>query len=322
MCNSGSSDDNSRESGNGFGAAADFRELANVQACYATVMWIDALPWRVYRKSLEPMVLPHMMKPVDRTKVRQAMKQAGALMARWVDMWDTQECRWWWVTCDNKDYDIENLPKRGRRDVRAGLRRCEVRRLEPTSQWLSEHGYAVYRNAYLGYGGEAPLSAEQYARDVLRGADYSGRESWGAFIGDKLIAYSRCLVQDNAVLLANAKSDPVHNKALPNNALTYTLTRHYLKERGFLYVTDGSRSVAHDTAFQSFVERMGYRKVYCPLRLELTPTLASLVRLKPHKWGKYLGLGKIAPGLLRKTDILSSLNAIANDCRHISANSP
>jgi len=317
MNSSGDSGDNSLESGNDVEAMSDFRELAACHERYAAVMWIDELPWRVYKRSLEPMVLPHMMKPVDRSQVRRAMKRSGALMARWVDMWDTQECPWWWTTCDDKDYDVSNLSKRGRRDVRASLRRCEVRLLEPTSQWLAEHGYAVYRNAHLGYGDEATMSAEQYARGILNMSEYSGRESWGAFIGDTLVGYSICMVQDNAVLLSNAKSDPAHNKAMPNNALTYTLTQHYLKERGFLYVTDGSRSVAHDTAFQHFVERMGYRRIYCPLRLELSPMLAFLIRLKPHKWVKYVGLGKLSPGLLTKIGVLSGLHAIAQDCRYI-----
>lgn len=293
-------------------------EYAKVLARHRQVVDIDGVPWEVSARRLLPLRMPHIMEPVDRAKAAAALKQTGAMVAMWNDTWDTPPCDWWWICCDAADYDVAMLPKRGRRDVRAGLRRCKVRRVDVEE--MCHAGHRVYAASVNHHGGPAkPKTLSEFTAGAREGAEYAGREYWGAFVDDDLAAYASCIVLDDAVLLSGAKSHPEHHKALPNNALIHTLTQHYLRERGLLYVTDGTRAVRHQTRFQDFLARMGYRRIYCPVRILLHPKAAWVLRSRVHTWGRYVGLHKLAPGILAKSEALASLVEIARKCESLQA---
>ena len=271
--------------------------VAHVARC-SRVVWIDGEPWEASGRQLKPLTNPHTRKPVDRVKVREAMRQTGCRLARWTDSWDTEPCPWWWVACDDKEYDVSKLPRGGREAVRKGLRQCEVRRIEPA--FFAQHGHLVYLSAAKDYGrGFSCLSADQFAAEVMRNAGYEGRETWGVFHGEKLIGYASCIVVEDVAYVSASKSIPEYHKLKPNNACQYTVMFHYLRERGLLYVASGTRPIHHEVGIQDFRESMGSRKVYCPLRLELSRMVAWTVRLGVHNWGKLLGLHKVWPSVVQ-----------------------
>jgi len=284
---------------------------------YGPVTWIDDLPWQVIRGKLTPLAMPHVRRPVDPQKIRSAMAETCARVAVWSDQWDTAPCQWWWLCCDDPTYDISHIPKRGKRkDVRRGLDRCEVRRID--ADLFAEHGYAVYEAAFEHYGAETTrISADAFAQDVLQNAEYPGRETWGAFVADKLVAYITCVIVDDAVGLSAGKSDLAYRNAQPNNALIYTLTQHYLTERGLRYATGGERVLLHESNIQDFLEMLGYRRVYCPLRAIVHPALSAVVSTGVARWGKYLGLGKVFPGPMGKLHAVAELIRIARACENV-----
>lgn len=276
------------------------------------IVWIDGVPWCATSGVLEPVAPPHLLRPVAIHDVRQGMKQTGAWVARWNDAWDTAPCDWWWVCCDDPEYDVEKFGSRGRRDVRAGLRRCEVRRLDP--HWFVEHGYAVLAAASIRYGTEVGLTKEQFAANVMESAQYHGRETWGAMVDGKLAAFASCIVCEDVVFLSWAKSDPSYHASCPNNVLAYILTRHYLRDRRLRYVTDGSRAALHATQYQDFLQKMGYRRIYCPLHLALHPLLSSALRFRVQKSVGAL-LARVVPSVMEKLRAMEQLAQIARACQ-------
>lgn len=279
----------------------------------ATVVWSDGIPWVLKDRILRPLSLPHRWKALDGASVRGAMKKAGAVLAQWTEGWDEPEGDWWYVCCDQKDYDLSTLRKDPRYEVRKGLDQCEVRLCQ--AAWFAENGYPVYAAAFARYGAPPPLTEEGFVREFREHARYPGRETWGAFLGGKLVAWQSCIVIDDAVLSASSKSDPSHLKAKPNNALLYVLTRHYLRDRGAAYVTSGSRVLLHDTHAQDFKERMGYRKIYALLRAELAPMAAFVASLGLPGWARRLRLEKALGSPIEKLDALTSVARISRACR-------
>ncbi len=134
------------------------------------------------------------------------------------------------------------MRKDPRYETRKGLEQCEVRRVD--SRWFAENGYGVYASAFGRYGTPPPLQEAGFVQEFLNHAEFPGRETWGAFRRGRLVAWQSCLVIDDVAFSVSSKSDPAHLKAKPNNALLYTLTRHYLRERNVAYVTSGSRVLA------------------------------------------------------------------------------
>ncbi len=281
-----------------------------------TVVRVGGVPWRMARRMLEPLPMPHRPVRPDRGEVRRAMKETGAALARWHDAWDTEPCDWWWICCDDPAYDVERFGKRARRSVRVGLRRCEVRQVQ--ADWLAENGYRVYASAHERYGGQLePSPPEKFADAIRRMADCEAIEIWGGFAESSLIAYAVCLVFDHAVNLSAVKSDPEMMNKQANSALVYELTRHYLTERHMAYVTDGCRTLHHQTSFQEFLERMGYRRIYCPLRAEFARLPALVLATGLPRWGPRLGLGKLAPRAVERLRAVDRVADIAAASRTI-----
>jgi hypothetical protein len=294
---------------------ASLKEYARCTSRSRPVIWIGDQPWGLSGKVLRPLALPHAVTEVNRKAIRKAMMHTGALLALWTDRWDTSPCAWWYVCCDRKDYNLASLPKGKRRHIRRALENCDVRRVN--GQWFALHGYAVYAAAFQRYGIKPILSEESFIAEFLREAEYSGRETWAAFIGDRMIAYVSCLIIDDAVTQSSGKSDPEFLDVRPNDLLIYALTHHYLHERGYRYVTGGARTLAHDTHVQDFLEELGYRKVYCPLRAEFSAIAAFAANLWVHTWAQRLPLGKRLRTSLNYLEALTAAMRISRSCQVI-----
>jgi hypothetical protein len=234
-------------------------------------------------------------------------------VALWNDAWDVAETEWWWVCARDPDYDIDSLPKKSRQKVRAGLRRCEVRRIEPG--WLAGHGYETYRSAFSRYEDAAgPASRAAFAKQVNATAEYDGREIWGTFKDGSLVAFASCILVEDAVSINWLKSDPDSLSSYPNNALIFALTRHYLAERGFQYVTGGHRAISHETDIGHFLERMGFQKVFCPLRLQIHPAVKLLIHSPLVRLIETKVFAKLVPRVPRLVHGLQELERIVRTC--------
>jgi len=282
------------------------------------VVWVNGVPWKISGGMMTPLAMPHTVKRQTREEVRRAMRRTGALVARWNDAWDTEPCDWWWVCCDDPAYDVGNFKSKARWGVRKGLRESEVRQVDLS--WLAEHGYEVHDAAYHGYEADGSEVAtwdtrERFTAAVMTFADLQCREAWGAFVDGKLVAYAMCAIRDNAVDITESKSDPAWLKKRPNDALTYVLTKHYLTERRLLYVTCGSRHLGERSHIQELRMRLGYRRIYCPLRLELHLLLKVVLGGRAPRVAERLGLGKLSPWRMRQLKTLAGLAKIAKACR-------
>jgi hypothetical protein len=278
----------------------------------SNVVWLGDAPWELRRRALRPLWMPHRAISVDASDVRKALAETGAIYAHWTEGWDTPPSEWWYVCCDDEEYDLARLRKGPRSDIRKGLTACEVRKLEP--EWFARNGYPVYKAAFRHYGTRPPLSETGFVDEFTTQALYPGRETWGAFVGDTLAAWVSCLVIEDVVLTSSSKSDPTFFGAHPNNAVLYVLTRHYLRERGLKYVSAGARVMRHKTNVQDFKERMGYRRVHCRLRVELSRKGSFVNALRVPSWVRSVLPGARLNTAIDNLEALSALVRIAHSC--------
>jgi hypothetical protein len=277
-----------------------------------SVFSVDGSPWELRDRILRPLALPHDRRKVDRESVRRVMRRTRAVLAEWSEGWDTEPSDWWYICCDDADYDLSHLRRGPRYETRQGLKNCEIKVLDPS--WCAQNGYAVYQAAYRHYGTPTPLQEDEFVRQFTVHAQYPGRETWGAFVGTRLVAWESCVVVGDAVMSASAKSDPAFFKAHPNNALVYTFTKHYLRERGLRYVTSGARPLLHRTNAQEFKERMGYRKIYSRLCTQLSWIGSLVARTRPHDLARRLGLGERLGDRAEQLDAFVAAVEISRRC--------
>ena len=266
------------------------------------IIWIDDMPWERRNRVLLPLWLPHFEHIIDKNKLQEANNRTNALLAHWTDDWDRNQSEWWWTCCDMKNYDLETISNpNGRRAIRKSLSTCSVHRIEPTD--FANLAYDIFYKAQKSYNYSKSkiITKEKYNERILKQSNYKGFELWGAFVNGKLASFATCIIIDNAVSLGSTKSDPNFHKYYPNNALFYHITKHYLRERGFLYVTNGPRTLLHTTTINDFLIRMGYRKVFCRLNIELSKQARMILSLGIRNGSIYLNYFKnIFPNQIAK----------------------
>jgi hypothetical protein len=222
---------------------------------------------------------PYLQQTLSVEDVAKFVRKKGAMGALWsYDYDNAQEGPWYRYICDTIDYKIESIKKKkGRYYIRKGLDNCVVK---PISYlWLADNGYDVYLNASARYTNFQPVSKENYSKQMrdLEGKD--GREALGVFVDEKLAAYATLILRYPSVLVAGSKFDPRYSESYPMYALYYTIVHHYLKERGFKKIDNGTSPLYHDTNIGDFLLRLGWRKEYCWLEIYLVWPLSLMLRL-------------------------------------------
>jgi hypothetical protein len=59
------------------------------------------------------------------------------------------------------------------------------------------------------------------------------------------------------------------------------------------------------------IKRLGYRRAYCRLCVEMSPGLSLAVKSGLGRWGWYLGLSHLAPGAIRRLQAAAMLARLA-----------
>jgi len=132
----------------------------------------------------------------------------------------------------------------------------------------------------------------------------------GAPFKKRLAAFAICQTIDDAVKLGSTKSEPTLHRYNPNAALFYTIAQHYLNG-GKRYITNGWRTLWHPTKINTFLEQVGFRKVYCKLQVELSPVAELFYRSHMATWGSTLGFNKVFGARWHQIEGLHKLIRIA-----------
>lgn len=223
--------------------------------------------WRIYKHCLcwigptyeEPRLTPG--------EARVLLRESGAWMLRNTYDYDcTSPTNFWDVICD-KAPQMEILSTKMRNQVRRSFKDCDFRRLT-REELLASDAYTVYREAFGRYRN---VAAGPVARDAWESSVGDTAELWGAFLREtgQMIAFAMNTVNGKSVNYNVLKAIPsMMLRHYPYYGLLFTMTRHYLTERGFRYVTDGWRSVTEHSNIQPFlISKFHFRKAYCHIAL-------------------------------------------------------
>ena len=230
------------------------------------------MDWYIYAGALVPLTLFPVFPRLTPSEERKLLKESGALALRYTPpVPPGTETPFWYVVCPH--YAFDDLSAKMRNQVRRGRSRCAVERLAPET--LAEEGWACLRAARAHYGEGAP--EEEAFRREIRAQGEPPFEFWGVRVGGVLGAYAICVVEGDRVALSVLKIDPAFFDAYPAYALMDALLEHHVAREGRV-MSNGARSVSHETNFQDFLLKFGFGQQYCALRLAYTPLLALAVR--------------------------------------------
>ncbi len=239
--------------------------------------------WRFVDPSVIPLCEPHMDFDSSLAKndnLWSVFKENKPLFLWWTIDFDSEFATNWWYLIKEKPFCREELHDSTNRNIRKALNRCSVRLIDPLV--LKEELYACYNDALKRYGGyKEKINKSKFFEKLQSDVD-NKLEYWGAFSNqdNRLIGYMSVIIYKESVEFDIAKFSTDHLNLRPSDAIYATVLDNYLNERGFKYVSSGSRSINPFTNTQDYKERtFGYRKAYCKLNLVFNPKYLWLVNL-------------------------------------------
>lgn len=219
---------------------------------------------------------------LDRAQCRGLLRKLGGGWVQWTDGFGgPAEANDWYAMVCRKFVPVEEVVSaNARKNIRRGLRRCEVRQVE--AREIAQNGYETYCAAVRAYGGRAPVpTAEEFARRVMSDEPFGDiRHRWAAYHEGKLIGFNQNLVYDDVeVDYTMGKYHPDYLEFYPAYALFQTMNEYYLVQRKMQYVNAGFRSISHDTEIQDFLVRLfHFEKIRVGLHVHFRPPFGGLLR--------------------------------------------
>lgn len=237
--------------------------------------------WKYYHHAALPTTPPHEtpnFSPLEDGSIWEI--GSGTLLARWTSDFDSGEEGNFWYVIKDTPFDLAALKAKRRYEVNKGIKNFEVKEISPR-----EHMEALYRvqtEALLGYPehNRPTVSREAFFRDMGREENYV---YFGAFSRktEELQGFLYVLKGEGWIDFKVLKASPSAEREGVNAALVEGLLRYFeVSLQNGIYISDGARSIHHETAFQDYLEKyFGFRKAYCKLHIRYRPGIKPVIGL-------------------------------------------
>lgn len=233
--------------------------------------------WRKHQGAIIPLSMPHSLNVVTKKDAKEVLKKNRGQLIRWESNFNKSTSSEWWHIIKDTPETIENLNKKVRYTIKKG---CANYRIVPCEcSFIVNNGYTVYKNAFQRYKTfERVFSECEFKSNLLSLPKET--EFWAVFEknNNKLVAFSENLVRDNACFYVSMWYEPESLKNFASYALFHEMNKHYLNERKLAYVSDGARSISHQTGIHEFlISKFGFRKAYADLNVIYQPVLSLAI---------------------------------------------
>lgn len=267
--------------------------------------------FRKHMGAIIPLSMPHKEMVFSGERIRNLLKEEKTFFLRWDTQFDALiDGGWWHVIKDEKE-DISVLPKKTRYQVRKGMGKYTIEKVG--KQKIIDSAFPVYKETFASYATiEEPLDSIEFNTAIE--ALPPETEFWGVFEQEscRLIGFAECLVRDDACFYVSIWITQEAMKSFASYALFHEMNKHYLNERGLKYVSDGARSISHDTNIHKFLlSKFGFRKAYACLNVVYVPWFGLLVRaLYPFR----VAIKRLPGNLFKKVSIILFQEQIRRSC--------
>jgi hypothetical protein len=234
------------------------------------------IQWRPYLGSLIPASTIPTFIDINKAEKKELLTKSKAFLIRYSSKPSNQETPWWWIVCD--EYDIAKVSRNTRNQIKRGYKKCSVHRI--SARYLAEFGYECYRNAFRRYNNVKYMKCNEFKEKILQLIGYENIfEHWGVFIKNKLVGYVECIIEsEKGVSTSVIKYDPDYLVYYSSYAMMDTLLSYYVNKKG-LPLSNGNRSISHDTNIQDFLLKFGFNRKYCHLNIHYRRSIKLAIQL-------------------------------------------
>lgn len=267
--------------------------------------------WRDNQGGLFPLSPPRSFSGLSQAQARKSIESSNALFVRWDSDFDFgAELPWWHIIKDSYD-ELSDLPKKTRYMIRKALNDYEAKKVSRLV--IINQGYSVYESAYERYETHEPMLTAEKFGDALSKLP-NNTEFWAVYErkSQRMVAFSENYVESDTCFYVTMWLEPQAMAQFSGYLLLHEMELHYLRDRGFKYVSDGARSLSHDTNIHDFlIRKFNFRKAYARLHVVYRPWLGLAVKLA-YPFRHWIGAVPLVP--FQKAGILLKQEAIRHEC--------
>jgi hypothetical protein len=223
------------------------------------------ITWRIYKGVLMPFNAPHVTIEINSIEIKKLLKENHVWLIKWITNWDQKEESSYYYVIKDKYDGLMEYSSNTRNQIKKGLNHCYVKKV--SNEYIINNGYPTYCKAYSRYN-QSPPNLDVFKsiyKDTNNLSEYFGvfdKES------NLLIGFAENQVKDGACIYGSMRFDPSFLKNYSSYALIHIMNDYYLKECGLRYVSDGAKSLVHDTNIQQMlIQKFNFRKAFCKLNL-------------------------------------------------------
>ena len=225
--------------------------------------------WKIYNFGITPNLSPNREVESSKSEIISYINFFKKIFyARWTSDFDRSSPSEFWYIIKDSFGGMDELSSNTRSKVRRAFKTTEVKKISKDE--LVKNVYEVYSSAFDRYSTFTKKSSRTNFLKSLENLKNS-YDFFGVYFKEtnELIAYSQNKTFDDCIDYTTIKFNPKFLKYYPSYSLFYTMNEYYLHEHGFKFVSDGARSIAHNTSIQDFLEdKFKFRKAYCNLNIE------------------------------------------------------
>lgn len=179
-------------------------------------------------------------------------------------------------------YKIENLSKWARKNIRRGLRNCEVQPI--TFDRLADEGWQLQVDTLdrQAHAHQVETVKAAWERRCRVAQDLPGFEAWGAIVDGKLAASVITFMMDDCVYMLYQQCHRDFLKKHVNNALGYFVTETMMKRPEVKSILYGLHSLDAPPSVDEFKFRMGYSAKPVRQRVVFHPWLVPFFNPASH----------------------------------------
>lgn len=195
-------------------------------------------------------------------------------------------CLSYHAVLEDFNYDLNNLGKKARYDVRSGLKNCQVKQL--SFEHLALEGWLLQKDT-MERQGRKVKAAEQSWKTLCRAADdLPGFEAWGALVQDRLAASLIAFRMGDCCYILFQQSLREFLPLKTNNTLSFVVTQTMLSRPGVKSIFYGLHSLDAPASVDEFKFRMGYRAKPVRQRVVFQPWLKPFFNCVSHAAVRWL----------------------------------
>jgi hypothetical protein len=239
------------------------------------------------------------------SELRGLLQENAAVSLRYSTPMDAQiGYRSYHAVFEKSSYEIDDLGKWARKNIRRGLRNCVVHAL--SFERLAKEGWELQRDTLDRQGRKPKITTENWQRLCRAAEDLPGFEAWGASVQGRLAASVITFLMDDCCYMLYQQCHRDYLAAHVNNALSFTVTQSMVRRPSVHSVFYSLHSLDAPQSMDEFKFRMGYSAKPVRQRVVFHPSLSPLFNPVTHavvKAAKVLRPGSTvlakAEGMLR-----------------------